>query len=352
MLNKIIHLALGNRLIVVVASILLIGFGSYTATKMEVDVFPDLTAPTVVVMTEAHGMAPEEVEKLVTFPIETAVNGSANVRRVRSSSSSGVSIVWIEFEWDTDVLNARQIINEKLINVKEQLPIGVGNPTMAPQSSIMGEIMLISLTSDSTSPMELRTLADWTIRPRILATGGVAQVSVIGGDYKQYQILADPLKMKHYGITMEELHKASTEANGNSSGGIMNDFGNEYSIKGVGRTNDLNVLGNSLIKKIDDAPITISDVAEVTIGSSDKIGLASLNASPAVILTVVKQPNTNTLELTKQIDDVVNDLRASLPADVKVNTEIFRQSDFIDASISNIKKTLIEGSVFVIIILF
>lgn len=352
MLNKLIHLALGNRLIVVVASILLIGFGSYTATKMEVDVFPDLTAPTVVVMTEAHGMAPEEVEKLVTFPIETAVNGSANVRRVRSSSSSGISIVWIEFEWDTDVLNARQIINEKLTNVKEQLPLGVGNPTMAPQSSIMGEIMLISLTAETTSPMDLRTLADWTIRPRLLATGGVAQVSVIGGDYKQYQILADPAKMKHYGITLEELHKASQEANGNSSGGIMNDFGNEYSIKGVGRTNDLEVLGNSLVKKIGDAAITISDVATITIASSDKIGLASLNASPAVILTVVKQPNTNTLELTDKINATVDDLRASLPADVKVNTEIFRQSDFIDASISNIKKTLIEGSVFVIIILF
>lgn len=352
MLNKIIHLALANRLIVVVASILLIGFGSYTATRMEVDVFPDLTAPTVVVMTEAHGMAPEEVEKLVTFPIETAVNGSANVRRVRSASSSGISIVWIEFEWDTDVLDARQVINEKLINVKEQLPLGVGNPTMAPQSSIMGEIMLISLTADTTSPMDLRTLADWTIRPRILATGGVAQVSVIGGDYKQYQILADPAKMKHYGITLEELHKASQEANGNSSGGIMNDFGNQYSIKGVGRTNDLVVLGNSLVKKIGDAAITIADVAEVTIGSSDKIGLASLNASPAVILTVVKQPNTNTLELTDKINATVDDLRASLPADVEVNTEIFRQSDFIEASISNIQKTLIEGSAFVIIILF
>jgi len=352
MLNKIIHLALGNRLLVVVASVLLIAFGTYTTSNMEVDVFPDLTAPTVVVMTEAHGMAPEEVEKLVTFPIETAVNGSANVRRVRSSSSSGVSIVWIEFEWDTDVMNARQVINEKLINVKEQLPLGVGNPTMAPQSSIMGEIMLISLTADSTSPMELRTIADWTIRPRLLATGGIAQVSVIGGDYKQFQILISPAKMKHYGITLKELHTAALEANGNSSGGIMNEYGNEYNIKGVGRTSDIKVIGEALIKKIGDAPITISDVAEVKIGSSDKIGVASLNSTPAVILTVVKQPNTNTLLLTNDINQVVDDLRASLPADVKVNTEIFRQSDFIDASVSNIQKTLIEGSIFVVIVLF
>ena len=236
MLNKIINFALNNRLLVVVASVLLILFGSFVASRMEVDVFPDLTAPTVVVLTEAHGMAPEEVEKLVTFPLETSVNGATNVRRVRSSSSAGISIVWVEFEWDTDIFKARQIVNEKINAVGERLPVGVGNPTMAPQSSIMGEIMFVSLSSDSTSKMDLRTLADWTIRPRLLATGGVSQVVVIGGEYKQYQILASPTKMEFYNVSLMELLKAAQEANGNSSGGFINEYGSEYIIKGIGRT--------------------------------------------------------------------------------------------------------------------
>jgi len=245
MLNRIISFSLHNRILIVVASILLIVFGSYIATRMEVDVFPDLTAPTVVVLTEAHGMAPEEVEKLVTFPIETSVNGATNVRRVRSSSSAGISIVWIEFEWNTDIFKARQIVNEKIIAVSEKLPQAVGNPTMAPQSSIMGEIMLISLTADSTSQMDLRTISDWTIRPRLLATGGVAQVVVIGGEYKQYQILASPQKMNYYDVSLSELLKASEEANGNSSGGFISEYNNEYIVKGIGRTSDVNELGKS-----------------------------------------------------------------------------------------------------------
>ncbi len=239
MLNKIIHFSLANRLIIIVFATLLLIFGTFIATKMEVDVFPDLTAPTVVILTEAHGLAPEEVEKLVTFPIETSVNGAANVRRVRSSSSAGFSIVWVEFEWNTDIFQARQIVNEKINAVGEMLPKGIGTPTMAPQSSIMGEIMLISLTADSTSQMSLRTLADWNIRPRLMSVGGVAQVMVIGGDYKQYQILASPQKMKAYNVTLNELLKASEEANGNSTGGIINQYGNEYNIKGIGRTNDI-----------------------------------------------------------------------------------------------------------------
>lgn len=352
MLNKIISFSLVNRLLVIVASLLLIVFGSYVATRMEVDVFPDLTAPTVVVLTEAHGMAPEEVEKLVTFPIETSVNGATHVRRVRSSSSAGISIVWVEFEWNTDIFKARQIVNEKIIAVAEKFPDGVRNPVMAPQSSIMGEIMLISLTADSTSQMDLRTIADWTIRPRLLATGGVAQVVVIGGEYKQYQILATPQKMNYYQVSLSALLKACNEANGNSSGGFMNEYGNEYIVKGIGRTGDINELGKSVIRTSGDKVIRIEDVAEIKIGAAQKIGDGSLKGNPAVIMTVMKQPSTNTLELTQKIDHAIAGMQASLPGDIHINTKIFRQADFINASISNIRKTLLEGSIFVVLILF
>lgn len=352
MLNKIIHFALHNRLLVVIATILLLVFGSYMASRMEVDVFPDLTAPTVVVLTEAHGMAPEEVEKLVTFPLETAVNGATNVRRVRSSSSAGISIVWIEFEWDTDIYRARQIVNEKITAVAEKLPQGVSTPTMGPQSSIMGEIMLISLTADSTSQMDLRTLADWTIRPRLLATGGVSQVVVIGGEYKQYQILASPQKMDHYGVTLPELLKASQQANGNSSGGFTNEYKNEYVVKGIGRTSELETLGRSFVKKVQGHAVKIEDVAEVKIGAAVKIGDGSLKGKPAVILTVMKQPSTNTLVLTEQVDQAIKEMQGNISSDIQINTEIFRQADFINSSINNVQKTLIEGTAFVIIILF
>ena len=352
MLNKIIHFALQNRLLVVVASVLLVVFGSVVATRMEVDVFPDLTAPTVVVMTEAHGMAPEEVEKLVTFPIETAVNGATNVRRVRSSSMAGISIVWVEFEWNTDIFKARQIVTERTASVAARLPQGVGNPTLAPQASIMGEIMLISLTADSTSQMNLRTIADWTLRPNLLATGGVAQVIVIGGEYKQYQILASPQKMAAFGVSLPELLKACEEANGNSSGGFLNEYGSEYIVRGIGRTSDLTELGKSVIKSTPQGVVKIEDVAVLQIGAAPKIGDGSLRGKPAVILTVQKQPATNTLALTETIDRNIADLQRTLPPDVKINTRIFRQADFINASISNIQKTLLEGSAFVVIILF
>jgi Cu/Ag efflux pump CusA len=343
MLNKIIQYALANRLIIIAASVLLLIAGIYTTSKMEVDVFPDLTAPTVVVLTEAHGMAPEEVERLVTFQIETTVNGATDVRRVRSSSAAGISIVWVEFEWGTDIYKARQIVSEKLIPIQEKFPAGVGNPTMAPQSSIMGEVMFVGLKADSTSPMDLRTLADWNIRPRLLATGGVSQVAVMGGEFKQYQILASPQKMKHYNITLTELLKASEESNLNASGGFINEYGSEYILRGVGRTSDISEIGNSVIKVINDIPIKINDVANVKIGGSiPKIGDASLNASPAVLLTITKQPGTNTLELTENIDKALEDIVKTLPADIEVYTKIFRQADFISASISNIQKALIE----------
>lgn len=352
MLNRIIDFSLGNRLLVMITSALLIGWGTYTATRMEVDVFPDLTAPTVVVLTEAHGMAPEEVERLVTFQLETAVNGATDVRRVRSSSSAGISIVWVEFEWGTDIYQARQIVNEKLIAVTSKLPQGVGNPTLAPNSSIMGEIMLISVTADSTSIMDLRTLSDWSIRPLLLATGGVSQVVVIGGEYKQYQILASPQKMKYHDVTLSELLKAAQEANKNAAGGFMNEYNNEYIVSGIGRTTDIEELGKTVVKTVNSSIIKIEDVAEVKIGASLKIGDGSLKGNPAVILTVMKQPNTNTLELTEKIDATLADLSTNFPDDIKINTKIFRQADFINASVWNIQKTLIEGSIFVVIVLF
>lgn len=352
MLNKIIEYSLHNRLMVLVVSILLLISGFYVATRMEVDVFPDLTAPTVVVLTEAHGMAPEEVERLVSFQIETSVNGATKVRRVRSSSAAGISIVWVEFEWGMDIFKARQIVNEKLITILENLPQGVGNPTLAPQSSIMGEIMLISLSADTINPMDLRTIADWEIRPRLMATGGISNVIVLGGEYKQYQILASPQKMKYFNVTLKELLKASKESNQNSSGGFFNEFGNEYIISGVGRAHTPQEIGNTLIKKINDYPIKIEDVTEVKISGATKIGDGSLNASPAVIITVAKQPNTNTINLTKVIDQTMAEIAKTLPPGIKINTHIFRQSDFIQASIHNIQKALLEGAVFVVIIMF
>ena len=339
-------------MIVLTAAALLMLMGGYTASRMEVDVFPDLTAPTAVVLTEAHGMAPEEVERLVTFPVETAVNGAGNVRRVRSSSSAGISIVWVEFEWGTDIYRARQTVSEKLSVVSNQLPLGVSAPVMAPQSSIMGEIMLISVTGTKTSMMDVRTITDWNIRPRLLSIGGVSQVVVVGGEYKQYQILASPQKMGYYNVSLGELLKATQEANKNAAGGFMSEYSNEYIVRGIGRTSDLIELGSSVIKTSNGVPIKIEDVAEIKIGSSIKIGDGSLRGKPAVIMTVMKQPNVNTLELTNQIDTAIADLKKTLPADLNINTKIFRQADFINASVSNIQKTLIEGSIFVVIILF
>jgi CzcA family heavy metal efflux pump len=319
---------------------------------MDVDVFPDLTAPTVVVMTDAHGMASEEVERLVTFPIETAVNGATDVRRVRSSSSQGFSFVWVEFDWGTDIFQARQIVSEKLIGVSSQMPLGVGQPTLAPQSSVMGEIFFIGLQADSTSMMDLRTIADWNVKPLILATGGVSQVTIIGGDYKQYQVLANPQLMKYYKVSMLELADVCKGISQNSTGGVVRQFGNEFVVRGIGRTSDLEVLGNSYIKSINGKPIKIRDVAEVKIGSGVKMGHASSNAKPAIIISVSKQPKANTLDVTQRIEENLAVLQNTLPPDVRIDTEIFRQANFIETSVNNVKNALIEGGIFVIIILF
>lgn len=353
MLNKIIRFSLNNRMVVLVAAVLLMVAGLYTAGNMEVDVFPDLNAPTVVVMTEAQGMAPEEVERLVTFPVETALNGAADVRRVRSSSTTGFSIVWVEFDWGTDIYLARQIVSEKLSAVSDALPDYVGNPTLGPQSSILGELITIGLTSDSTSLRDLRTLADWTIRPRLLSTGGVAQVTVIGGEIKEYQILLSPERMKHYNVSLDEVINVVKEMNQNASGGVLYEYGNEYIIRGILSTNQIDALGKSVVKSVNDVPILIENIADVTIGDkTPKLGVASEKGKPAVLVTVTKQPATSTIELTEKIDQSLADIQRTLPTDVKVSTDIYRQSRFIEGSISNIQRALLEGGIFVVIILF
>ena len=349
-----IKFSLNNRAAILVMAALCMVAGIYAALHAEVDVFPDLNAPTVVVMTEAEGMAPEEVERLVTFPIETAVNGATHVRRVRSSSSTGFSIVNIEFDWGTDIYRARQIVSEKIAMVGESLPSNVGNPTLGPQASILGELMIIGLTADTTSMQDLRTLADWTLRPRLLSTGGVAQVSVIGGDIKEYQILLDPGRMRHYGVSLDEVIYAVKDMNRNAPGGTLYQYGNEYIVRGVLATGDICALQKAVVKTTARGlPVTLEAIADVKIGAKAPIlGVASNDGKPAVLLTVTKQPNTNSLELTRKLDRELAEIGSSLPADVHINTEIFRQSRFIEASIGNVKKSLLEGGLFVVLVLF
>ncbi|HBZ25688.1 MAG TPA: CusA/CzcA family heavy metal efflux RND transporter [Rikenellaceae bacterium] len=351
MLNNIIKFSLNNKLFILLGAVLLIVGGTYTFQKMDVDVFPDLTAPTVVLMTDAHGMAPEEVERLVSFPIETAVNGATDVRRVRSASLQGYSFVWVEFEWGTNIFKARQIVSEKMGTLTSSLPVGI-IPVLAPQSSLMGEILFVGLQADSTSMMELRTLADWIVKPAILATGGVSQVTIIGGDYKQYQILADPVKMNAYGVTLQELKSVGKTLSTNSTGGIIRDYGNEYALRGMARTNDLEELGETYVKTRNGRPVVLSDVAEIVIGTPVKMGHASQNAKPSVILAISKQPNINTLNVTERIEYNLAEIKKTFPADVRMDTKIFRQADFIEASVNNVGIALMEGAIFVIIILF
>lgn len=352
MLNKIIRFSLENRILVLVATVLLVIGGLYSTGKTEVDVFPDLNAPTVVIMTEAGGMAAEEVEQLVTFPIETAVNGSTGVRRVRSQSTHGFSVVWVEFDWGTDIYLARQIVSEKLAAVGEQMPEGVSAPVLGPQSSILGEVLIVSLTSDKTSLQDLRTYADWIIRPHLLSTCGVAQVSVHGGDIKEYQILISPGKMKHFGVSLSDVMACTRGMNTNTNGGVRYEYGNEYIIRGITSTNDLDKLGACIVKKNGESVITLADVADIKVGNqSPKLGTASEKARPAVLLTVTKQPYTSTLKLTEQLNRSLDEMKGNLPADVHISTDIFRQADFIESSVDNVQKSLIEGAIFVVIVL-
>lgn len=353
MLDKIIRFSLQNRAFVLMAAVLLMVGGIYTTSHIDVDVFPDLNAPTVVVMTEATGMAPEEVERLVTFPVETAMNGASDVRRVRSSSTAGFSVVWVEFDWGTDIYRDRQIVSEKLAEVGESLPPDCGKPTLGPQSSILGEAMIIGLDSDTTSMQDLRTLADWTFRPRLLSLGGVAQVTVIGGDIKEYQIKLSPEKMKHYDVSLQEVISATESMNRNSTGGVLYEYGNEYIIRGLLSTDDIDGIGRAVVRMQGDVPITLNNIAEIAVGpKAPVLGVASHRGKPAVLMTVTKQPDASTAILTEKLDKAVEDLKSQIPSDVNVSTDIFRQQKFIDSSIDNIKKSLYEGALFVIIVLF
>ncbi|MEW6653195.1 MAG: efflux RND transporter permease subunit, partial [Bacteroidota bacterium] len=358
MFDKLIQFSLQKRLIVLAASVILIIAGTFIAVDMPVDVFPDLTAPTVTIMTEAHGMAAEEVENLVTFPLETAVNGATDVRRVRSSSTAGFSIVWVEFDWGTDIFLARQIVNEKLQTVTASLPKGVDNPVLAPISSIMGEIMLISLTIDekhnpqNLNEMDLRTIADFEVRRRLLSISGVSQVIPIGGSVKEYQILTSPEKLSSYNISLNEVMKAAEQSNENSSGGSYMDSGSEYLIRGIGRVDNIEDIKNSVVALRGNNPVLMKDIADVKIGPAIKFGDGSMNAKPAVILTIQKQPQTNTLELTRKIETTLEEIRKTLPKGIEINSNIFKQSDFIQVSIENVLGALRDGALLVVVVIF
>lgn len=358
MFDKIILFSLQKRLLVLAVASILIIAGTFIAVDMPVDVFPDLTAPTVTIMTEAHGMAAEEVETLVSFPIETAVNGATDVRRVRSSSAAGFSIVWVEFDWGTDIFLARQIVNEKIQTAAASLPKGVDNPQLAPISSIMGEIMLISLSIDKNNnpqnlnEMDLRTIADFELRRRLLSISGVSQVIPIGGAVKQYQILISPEKLSSFKISLNEVMTAAEQCNENSSGGSYMDSGSEYLIRGIGRVQNIEDIKNSVVAVRANVPVLMKDIAAIKIGPSIKIGDGSMNANPAVILTVQKQPQTNTLELTRRIESTLDEIRKALPPGIEINSDIFKQSDFIEVSINNVLSALRDGAILVIIIIF
>ena len=342
MLNRIIHFSLYNRLTVVILSAVILIAGTLAMLRTDVDIFPDLNAPTVVVMTEARGLTPEEVEKVVSYPIESAVNGATDIRRVRSQSNSGFSIVWVEFDWGTDIYRARQIVSERLTTVAEQMPQGVSAPVLGPQSSILGEMMIIGLTADSTSMLDLRTIADRTIAPRLLAMGGVSQVSVIGGEAKEYQIRLKPELMQARNVSIDEVADAVAGLNDNASGGVVYDYGNEYLIKAEFNTTDPSQLELAVIRADENGPVVLADVADIVVaGQQPRIGLAAVNSVPAVIITVTKQPKASTINLTADIDAALADLAHTLPADIHINTDIFRQADFIDTSITNLQEALL-----------
>ena len=350
MLNKIIQWSIKNRLIVIIAAAILLIYGGVVAVRAPVDVFPDLTAPTVTILTESHGMAPEEVESLVTLPIEAVMNGTAGVFRVRSNSAAGISIVFVEFNLDTDIYRARQLVTEKLAQVR--LPSGIRPPVLGPISSTMGEIMLISMSSETTSAMDLRSMADWVVRPRLLGVPGVAQVMIIGGDTKQFQVLVDPAKLRDYGLTLEEVTDAVAASNVNSSGGFLERPTEEYLIRARGRVNTLEDLANSVITVKNGTPILVKNIATVQLGRALKRGDGSYNMHPDVVATIQKQPNANTIEVTQGIEAALAALKPTLPEDVTIDTKAFQQATFIERAIGNVQTALVEGGILVAIVLF
>jgi len=347
-LNQLIQFSLRNRLFVVVFAIMLLIYGAYTFTQLPVDVLPDLNRPQVTVFLEANGMAPEEIETQVALPVEVALNGAPGVERVRSASSIGIGMVFVEFDWDMDVYRARQLVSEKLQTV--QLPNGI-TPVMGPVSSIMGQIMMVGISSDSTSPSDLRTLADFTIRRRLMSITGISQVIPIGGERKQYQVLISSLKLKQYQLSVDDIDKALQTTNQNTSGGFFNRYGSEVLIRNIGRASSLEDLQQTVVLNSEGLPVVLSDVAEVKFGAAIKRGDASINGKPSVILTVEKQPGASTVELTKEVEKAIAELQMSLPKDIKLNPRIFQQKNFISNSLTNVEHALRDGFILVVIIL-
>lgn len=352
LLDRTIRWSLANRLVTLFGAMVLLGLGSWAALTLPVDVFPDLTAPTVTVLTEAHGMAAEEVELLVTFPVETAVNGASGVRRVRSSSAQGISIVWVEFDWGTDIFRARQIVSEKLQLVGAGLPEGIAPPVLAPITSIMGEILLIGMTSEQHTPMEVRSAADWTVRRRLLAVEGVSQVIPIGGQVKQYQVRVKPEALRTYGVTLHEVVSAAAASNDNAAGGIYQESGREVLIRGLGRARTVTDIARTVVATRGGVPVLLEDVAEIEIGPAPRFGTGSVNAEPAVILSIQKQPNANTLALTTRIDQELEAIQAQLPQGIQIERGIFRQATFISLAVQNVVEALRDGAFLVVAILF
>ncbi len=350
MIDALISWSLRNRAAVLVMAGLLLVIGGYTALKMPVDVFPDLTAPTVTVITEARGMAPSEVESQVTFPIEAAVNGASGVRRVRSATAVGLSIVWIEFDWGTDIYAARQIVSEKVNVAASELPPEVDRPVLAPVSSIMGEILFIALTSDKHTLIELRTTADTVIRRRVLSVPGVSQVTPIGGGVKQFQVLLSPAKLQAYGVSLHQVTRSLAEGNENVSAGFINERSSEWLITGVGRVRSLEDIGETVVMATNGIPTKVADLGEVVIGEEPKRGEGSTSGKPSVILGIQKQPGANTLMLTKELDAVLDDIASKLPAGMKIDKRIFRQADFIEIAIRNVQGALRDGGLLVVLI--
>ncbi|HLA11812.1 MAG TPA: efflux RND transporter permease subunit [Pyrinomonadaceae bacterium] len=350
MLNKIIQWSLHNRLLVMITASALLIYGGVVALRSPVDVFPDLTAPSVTIVTESHGLAPEEVEALVTLPIEAAMNGTAGVHRVRSNSAIGISLVFVEFEFGTDIFRARQLVTEKLQQIR--VPEGVSPPLLGPISSTMGEIMMLSMTGTATSSMDVRSLADWVVRPRLLGVAGVSQVVIIGGEKKQFQVLVDPAKLADHGLTLEQVTEAVAAANANAAGGFLERPHEEFLIRGRARVNSTGDIANSVIAVRNGAPILVGNVATVQLGPAQRRGDGGFNMQPAVVATIQKQPNANTLEVTKAIEKTLADLKNTLPPDVIIDTKAFQQADFIKRAIGNVKLSLIEGGIMVTVVLF
>lgn len=351
MLDRITRICLENRLLVTAVALLLLLIGVYVAVGMKVDVFPDLTAPTVTIMTEARGLAPEEVEQLVTYPIESALNGATGVRRVRSNSSFGMSTVYAEFEWGADIYRARQVVNEKLQLVSGTLPQGLV-PVLAPISSVLGEIMYVGLRSASRPLMEVKETADFLVRKRLLAVPGVSQVVTIGGETKQYQVQVAPHRLSTFGITLNEVVEAVRGANENFSAGVLKTAGEDFLIRGLGRIKTLADIQNAVVTSRDGVPVTVGQVAEVRIGPAFRIGDASVDAQPAVVLAIQKHPDVNTLELTARLEKTLAEIKKTLPEGLVLDTDIFRQADFIRRAIDNVRRVVLEGGLLVMVIIF